>query len=99
MINKGRNVLYGGLSEIKDRFRNNSVLVDYEGDIGGLEGMRINRVKDNSVEIFTEGATTHQQVLERLVARGVIIKKFEVATPSLEEIFIHIAGGHATGPG
>jgi hypothetical protein len=32
-------------------------------------------------------------LLKLLVSRGVIVNRFEVTTPSLNEIFIRIAGG------
>jgi ABC-2 type transport system ATP-binding protein len=35
MIDRGRSVLYGRLADIKKRYRNNSVFVDFEGKSGG----------------------------------------------------------------
>jgi ABC-2 type transport system ATP-binding protein len=92
MINNGRNVLYGNISEIKDKYRSNSVIIDYEGDIGTLEGMLIKPIKNHTVEIQTDGLLTHQKLLERLIARGIVINRFEVSTPSLNDIFIQVAG-------
>jgi ABC-2 type transport system ATP-binding protein len=36
--------------------------------------------------------TTPQQVLESLISAGVTINRFEVATPSLNEIFLKAVG-------
>ncbi|GAI10270.1 unnamed protein product, partial [marine sediment metagenome] len=33
-----------------------------------------------------------KQVLERLVSTGIIINRFELATPSMHEIFLKVAG-------
>ena len=40
---------------------------------------------------------TPQQILEALVKSGVPIERFEIATPSLHEIFIEEAGGKVGG--
>jgi ABC-2 type transport system ATP-binding protein len=93
MINNGRKVLYGALSEVKAGYRSNSVLVDYEGDMCELEGIRTSPLNGHSIEIFTDKALTHQELLKLLISKGVIVNKFEVTTPSLNEIFIRVAGG------
>jgi ABC-2 type transport system ATP-binding protein len=93
MINKGRKVLYGSIPEVKANYRNNSVLVDFEGAFCELGGIRTTPIKNHTVEIFTDGIAPHQELLKLLISKGVIINKFEVTTPSLNEIFIRIAGG------
>ncbi len=92
MINKGRNVLYGGINEIKAKYRSNSVLVEYEGQLPEIPGTRINPLKKNSAEIILGEGISHQQILELLISRKVVINKFEIATPSLNDIFIQVAG-------
>ena len=92
MISKGKNVLYGDIDEIKARYKSDSILLDYEGDIGKIEGIEIKPVKNHTVEIHPHGKLTHQQLLEILIARKVMINKFEVSTPSLNDIFIQVAG-------
>jgi ABC-2 type transport system ATP-binding protein len=39
-----------------------------------------------------DGKTTHQQVLSHLMSGGIVINRFEVATPSLNEIFLKEVG-------
>jgi ABC-2 type transport system ATP-binding protein len=92
MVNNGRAVLYGNLSEIKSKYRTNSVIVDIEGEPGDVPGIASKRAHKDYIELVLEDNTTPQQVLERLVERGLTIQRFEVATPSLNEIFLKIAG-------
>jgi len=95
MINHGQTVLYGGIKEIKSRYRSNSVLVEADGRLGEIEGVVERRDHRNGTELVLDGKTTPQQLLERLVARGIAVNRFEIATPSLNEIFIKVAGnGH-----
>jgi len=92
MINHGRSVLYGNLAEIKSKYRSNSVLLDFEGELGEVPGVTEKRTHKGYVELVLDGNTTPQQVLERLVSRGIVINRFEVATPPLNEIFLRVVG-------
>ncbi|MDD5289147.1 MAG: ATP-binding cassette domain-containing protein [Dehalococcoidales bacterium] len=93
MINKGRMVLYGKLAEIKSRYRSNSVIVECGGELGEIEGVMEKRVHNKATELILDTKTTPQMLLERLVRQGIIVNRFELSTPSLNEIFIKVAGG------
>jgi len=92
MVNHGRAVLYGNLAEIKKKYSSDSVILAYEGELGDVPGVTEKRSRKDAVELFLDGKTTPQQVLEHLLARGIVINRFEVATPPLNEIFIKVAG-------
>jgi ABC-2 type transport system ATP-binding protein len=92
MINNGQDVLYGDLSEIKARYRGNSVLLDFKGEMGEVPGVTGKRTHKGYTELMLDGTTTPQQVLEHLISRGMVINRFEVATPSLNEIFLKEVG-------
>jgi ABC-2 type transport system ATP-binding protein len=92
MINNGQAVLYGNLSEIKARYRGNSVLLDCKGELGDVPGVTDKRPHKGYIELLLDGKTTPQQVLAHLVSRGMVINRFEVATPSLNEIFLKEVG-------
>jgi ABC-2 type transport system ATP-binding protein len=92
MIDNGRAVLYGNLTEIKSKYRSNSVIVDFEGELGQIPGVAEKRAHKGYVELVLDRNTTPKQVLERLASTGITINRFEVATPSLNEIFLDVAG-------
>ncbi len=92
MINKGRCVLYGSLSEIKNSYRNNSVFVDFSGPMDGLEGVASSKSHRSYTELFLDDKTSAQQVLKQLVNRKGDLHRFEVSTPSLNEIFLQVVG-------
>jgi ABC-2 type transport system ATP-binding protein len=92
MINKGQSVLYGDLGEIKSRYRGDSVFADIEGELGDVPGVAEERPRKDYIELALDGETTPQQLLERLISRGMVINRFEVATPSLNEIFLKEVG-------
>jgi len=92
MINNGCAILYGNLAEIKSSYRSHSVILDFEGELGQVPGVTEKRTHKGYVELVLDGNTTPKQVLERLVSTGIVINRFEVATPSLNEIFLEVAG-------
>jgi len=92
MINKGRTVLYGDIMESRAKFRRNSVRVAVEGELGDLSGVIEMKPDKDSVELVLAADTTPQIILDRLRERGIIINRFEVKTPSLNEIFLNLMG-------
>ena len=97
MVNDGRSVLYGALDEIRAEHRGHAVLVDSDAPIPEIPGVTERRAHKDHVELVLDASATPQQILEQLVQAGVPIDRFEVATPSLNEIFIQKAeiGGDA----
>jgi ABC-2 type transport system ATP-binding protein len=92
MISQGQSVLYGVLREIKARYRSNSVVLDVDGELAPLPGIAEKRLNKGRVELVLDSSTTPHQVLEGLIKAGTVVNSFEIATPSLNEIFITVAG-------
>ncbi len=94
MINRGQAVLYGDLEEIRTGLSKNSVQVVVEGEIGDLPGVLHKIIHTSSVELVLTPETTPQIILDQLRTSGVTIMRFEVASPSLNDIFLDLAGGN-----
>jgi ABC-2 type transport system ATP-binding protein len=92
MINKGHTVLYGDLVETRTKFRRNSVQVATDEELGDLPGVVDRKFNKDSVELVLAPDTTPQSILDRLRDRGITINRFEVTTPSLNEIFLNLVG-------
>ena len=92
MIDKGRNVLYGDIPTIKAKYRSNSVLVEFQGEMGDIPGVISRQEHNHGLELALDDKTTPQMLLEKLVQKGINITRFELSTPSLNEIFIKVAG-------
>jgi len=92
-IAKGRDVLHGNLDEVRQRFSGHAVLVQAEGEIPSLASVEEVEPQNGAVKLTLTRSTTPQQVLQELIARGVTLTKFEIAVPSLDEIFIRVVEG------
>jgi ABC-2 type transport system ATP-binding protein len=88
MVNRGQAVLYGNLEQIKSKYRGNSVLLKAKDRPGEIPGVSRTNPSKGHVELVLEPGTTPKQVLEYLVERGTTIDRFEIVTPSLDEIFV-----------
>ena len=88
LINEGQAVLYGPLAEIKSRYAQHAILLCSDDSLEGLEGVL--RIEKRGADhlVFLRADTSPQDILRQLVAREATITHFEVAAPSLEEIFI-----------
>lgn len=90
LINRGRAVLYGGLAEIKSKYRNKSVFLECNRLPDKLTGVTGQADHVKYTELFLDGQTSPQDLLWELLAQGVTVNRFEVSTPSLNEVFIRV---------
>ena len=89
LINQGRSVLYGEVEQIKRDFTANAVVVEGVGDFANLPGVEESRRENGVWHLLLAADVTPQQVLQALVGRdGVEVHRFELAQPSLEDIFL-----------
>ena len=91
LIDHGQVLLQGELSEIRDRFRTNEVIIDALNPLPEqLNGVsKIEQLNDAYRLTPQEGLSAHD-LLNQLVAQGIELNSFEVAVPALDEIFIRV---------
>ncbi|MFQ5855757.1 MAG: ABC transporter ATP-binding protein [Anaerolineae bacterium] len=90
LIDHGRSLLYGRLDDIKAQFANNAVILRAASDLDWLTGVKYMDHPGRYYELYLEDRTTPQDILQQLVRAGVEVQEFEVATPTLNEIFIDV---------
>ncbi len=90
LVNKGKDMLYGKLAEIRKQFASHAVLVRSQQEIPQVKG-ELARERHNSATLLKlDDQTTPQAVLAELVGWNISLEQFEVAEPSLDEIFIRV---------
>jgi ABC-2 type transport system ATP-binding protein len=96
LIHEGRNILYGPLNQIQRAYSGDEVLVRVDGQFPQIQGVQAIAQKNGTVHLTLTGETTPQQVLEQLIREQAIVEQFEIATPTLDEIFIRAVQGDVT---
>lgn len=91
LINEGKVVLYGGLQDIQRSYSGQDVRVHSLGAIASnLPGIASIEAENSGSRIHLQTGTSPQQLLQTLVENGVQLEKFEIAVPTLDEIFIQV---------
>ena len=92
LIDHGQVVLQGELDSIKRSYAGNAVLVRVAGELPQVDGVVDEKQQNHSTRWTLQEGTSPQDVLRALLAAGSVVEQFEVALPSLEEVFIKVVG-------
>ena len=93
MIDNGQVVLDGPVTEIKRRYAGSEVFVASDQDPEGIEGvLEWRREGVGYVLSLSPGLRAGGHAPRTLLDRGARIDRFELATPSLEQIFLQVVG-------
>jgi ABC-2 type transport system ATP-binding protein len=90
LINEGRDVLYGELDDIRRSYTANAVIIRASGNLPYINGVDQCLTTNGAVKLILETGISPQDILHRLSEEDVLIEKFEIAVPNLDEIFIHV---------
>jgi ABC-2 type transport system ATP-binding protein len=100
LIDDGNVLLYGGLQEIYERFATNQVLINTSQPLPeALPGVVRIEPLNTMIKLTPEPGITPHDLLVTLVNQGIPLNAFEIATPSLDEIFIQVVQGGNHGNG
>jgi ABC-2 type transport system ATP-binding protein len=97
MIFKGKKVLDGTLASIQDEYGSDTLRIRSQAGMSALEGVEgIEKTTDfgRMQELRVETGYDHQKILSEIMTRTQI-QSFELAKPTLHDIFIRIAGPEA----
>jgi ABC-2 type transport system ATP-binding protein len=97
IVDRGRVVAGGSLSEVKRSTGRRMVILGIEGDhrlewIADVAGARVIRPGIERSEIELDAGLEPDDVLAAALARGLRVTHFEIADPSLEQVFLERVG-------
>lgn len=94
LVHRGKVVLDGPLDEVRASSGRNTLQLEFDGDgafLAQLPQVARASVGNNAAELSLADGADPQQILEASVGR-LRIRRFEIAAPTLEEIFIERVG-------
>jgi ABC-2 type transport system ATP-binding protein len=102
IIARGKKLVDGALSDIKRTRGGHHLVIGFDGSAGGAQQVfadkgLVKRVDDYGqyAELELAAGADAQQILQRLVASGARLSRFELMEPSLNKIFIDLVGPEA----
>jgi ABC-2 type transport system ATP-binding protein len=100
VISGGKQILAGSMREVKSRYPNNRVVMDFEGSDAFLQHPSVAEATHHNghAEIRLKDGDDAQALLAEAV-KVAKIRRFEVSEPTLEQIFIEAVGGEGQGGG
>ncbi len=95
LINKGESVLYGAVNEVRQRYASHSVRVTAQGALPTISGVTETERKGNTHTLKLPSNISSQEFLLILAAEpNLLIEAFELAIPTMDDIFVRVVGGN-----
>ncbi|MCC6728128.1 MAG: ATP-binding cassette domain-containing protein [Chthonomonadales bacterium] len=92
MLHRGQVRLYGSIAEIKARYVDHALLVECDGPVPGIAGVRHEALGPHAARLYPQDGARRRDVLAALLAAGADVRRFEPEEPTLEDIFVRVAG-------
>jgi ABC-2 type transport system ATP-binding protein len=83
-------VLYGDLDEIRKESTGHAVIIRTTGELPELQGVDAVVPLNNSLRLSLSASTSPQEILRSILTKEITLEKFEIAVPTLDEIFIKV---------
>jgi ABC-2 type transport system ATP-binding protein len=90
LIDSGSVVLYGTLETVRRQFASNAVLLRVGGELPSLPDVEQIETYNGAYRLILSPDGNPQKVLNALLAEGIPLEKFEVAIPTLNEVFVQV---------
>jgi ABC-2 type transport system ATP-binding protein len=91
LIDQGKALLYGTLNDVRKKFAKPSVLVTTPDVLPAvIDGVGTIEKVNGDLLLHLKNGTTPNDVLRFLVERKINLERFEIAMPTLDEIFIEV---------
>jgi len=88
LINDGQTLLYGRLAELKRARGTRSVRVTADRQPESIPGVVDTKVRNGSFEYLMGEGTKPEEVLRAYLDASILVERYEIALPSLNQIFI-----------
>lgn len=94
MIKDGQRQLYGKLHEVKASFGNNTIHLEYRGELPASRLFKAYNVKKHTAELTPAKGVESSEIIKLLAKQpGLAIDGFKLDAPSLEQVFVRVQKG------
>lgn len=94
IINKGQNVLYGKVDEIRRTYSDNAIRVTAQGEMPQLEGVMELSRKGNTRALSLPSSMPAREFMRILAETpNLNVEQFELALPTMDDVFVKVVQG------
>ncbi|HQX76537.1 MAG TPA: DUF4162 domain-containing protein, partial [Thermoflexales bacterium] len=94
IINKGQNVLYGKVDEIRRTYSDNAIRVTAQGEMPQIDGMMELSRKGNTRTLSLPPALPPREFMRILAETpNLNVEQFELALPTMDDVFVKVVQG------
>jgi ABC-2 type transport system ATP-binding protein len=94
LIHRGQIVLNGALSDLKKQFAPNALHIRPPQAFDGWLGVTRTELRDGQQTVYLSNDTNPRAFLQKILAQNLPIEQFEVATATLDQIFVTVVKGN-----
>ena len=90
LINKGKNILEGNVTELRKQFKDNQYRIEFEGELAPsfASEFETQDINQNTIQVRLQHHQTSNDLLKKLIDQGLSIVNFQEVLPSLHDIFV-----------
>ena len=94
ILDRGKTVLQGNLSEIRNSYKANHLYLETDKDVSKLLNLDKKEIKGSNIYLINiSDELEGEKILKSLIKEKIKIIKYELKKPTLNEIFIEKVGG------
>ena len=90
LIDHGQTLLYGEINSVRSQYAGNTILVRTAKTLPVLDGIVDIEAHNSTYRLTLTPDTAPKAVLHQLVVNNIPVEHFEIALPTLDEIFIQV---------
>lgn len=90
LIDHGRTLLHGDINSLRNQYAGNSIFIRLREPLPHLEGVVDIEPHNTAQRLVLSPSTAPKDILNQLVEAEIQVEWFEIAVPTLDEIFIQV---------
>ena len=90
LIDHGRPLLYGEINGIRKQYAGHTLIIRTQERLPSLEGVLNVESHNSTYRLTLSSEVEPQDILQQLIVKNIILERYEIAIPTLDEIFIQV---------
>jgi ABC-2 type transport system ATP-binding protein len=90
LIDHGRPLLYGEINNFRNQYAGNTLIIRTQESLPSMEGVLNVETHNSTYRLTLSPEVEPPDILHQLIVKNIIVERYEIAVPTLDEIFIQV---------